>query len=152
MQAQSEELQVQNEELQSQSEELHEAYELIQESENKFRTLAENSPDLIARFDRQNRCLYANPAIEEFYATPAIAKFYNCSPDELIGKTNPELRMDPEMAKFSEKQRENVFTTGKNKIMEFHHTSPQGKEYYFNTQIVPEFVDGEVNLRSCYFP
>ncbi len=28
--------------------------------------------------------------------------------------------------------------------MEFHHTSPQGKEYYFNTQIVPEFADGEV--------
>ena len=28
--------------------------------------------------------------------------------------------------------------------MEFHHISPQGKEYYFNTQIVPEFVDGEV--------
>ena len=28
--------------------------------------------------------------------------------------------------------------------MEFHYTSPQGKEYYFNTQIVPEFVDGEV--------
>ncbi|MHB8101147.1 MAG: PAS domain S-box protein [Methanosarcina sp.] len=136
LQAQSEEIQVQNEEFQSQSEELHEAYELILESENKFRTLAENSPDLIARFDRQNRCLYANPA---------IAKFYNCSPDEFIGKTNPELRMDPEMAKFSEKQRENVFTTGKNKIMEFHHTSPQGKEYYFNTQIVPEFVDGEVN-------
>ncbi len=144
LQAQSEELQVQNEELQSQSEELHEAYELILESENKFRTLAENSPDLIARFDRQNRCLYANPAIEKFYATPAIAKFYNCSPDELIGKTNPELRMDPEMAKFSEKQRENVFTTGKNKIMEFHHTSPQGKEYYFNTQIVPEIIDGKI--------
>ena len=32
---------------------------------------------------------------------------------EIIGKTNYELRIDPEMAKFSEKQRENVFTTGK---------------------------------------
>ena len=48
------------------------------------------------------------------------------------------------MVKFSEKQRENVFTTGKPETMEFHYTSPQGKEYYFNTQIVPEFVDGEV--------
>ena len=28
--------------------------------------------------------------------------------------------------------------------MEFHYTSPQGKEYYFNTRIVPEFVDGKV--------
>ena len=128
LQAQSEELQVQNEELQSQSEELHEAYELLHESENKFRTLAENSPDLIARFDRQNRS-YVCIKFSARRMEP-----YGCSPDEIIGKTNPELGMDPEMAKFSEKQRENVFTTGKNKIMEFHHTSPQGKEYYFNTQ------------------
>ena len=108
VQAQSEELQVQNEELQAQSEELHESNEALRESENKFRTLAENSPDLIARFDRQNRCLYANPA---------NAKFYGHSLDKLIGKINPELERDPEMANFSEKQRENVFTTGKNKIM-----------------------------------
>ena len=58
---------MQNEELRAQSEELHEANELLHESENKFRTLAENSPDLIARFDRQNRCIYANPAIAELY-------------------------------------------------------------------------------------
>jgi len=59
IQAQSEELQVSNEELRTQSDELHEANTLLHASENKFRTLAENSPYLIARFDRQNRCLYA---------------------------------------------------------------------------------------------
>ena len=62
IQVQSEELHVYNEELQVQSEELQEANKLLHESENKFRTLAENSPDLIARFDRQNRCIYANPS------------------------------------------------------------------------------------------
>ncbi len=56
------------------------------------------------------------------------------------------------MAKFSERQHEKVLTTGKNKIMELHHISPKGKDYYFNTQIVPEFVDGKVTLCSCYFP
>ena len=55
-----------------------------------------------------------------------------------------ELGMDPEKVKFWEEQYENVFTTGKPKIMEFHYTSPQGKKYYFNTQIVPEFVNGKV--------
>jgi len=95
-----------------------------------------NSPDVIARFDKQNRHIYINPAAAEFYGSP---------PEEIIGKINHELRIDLETAKFLEKQRENVFTTGKKKIMEFHYTSPQGKEYYFNTQIVPEFVDGEVN-------
>jgi GAF domain-containing protein len=54
VQEQSEELQVSNEELRVQSDELREANTLLHDNENKFRTLAENSPDLIARFDRQN--------------------------------------------------------------------------------------------------
>jgi hypothetical protein len=48
VQVQSEELQVSNEELRVQSDELHEANKLLHANENKFRTLAENSPDLIA--------------------------------------------------------------------------------------------------------
>ena len=88
---QSEELHVSNEELRVQSDELHEANTSLYYSENKFRTLAENSPDLIARFDRQRRCIYANPTITKCYATPAIVQFYNRSVDELIGKTNSEL-------------------------------------------------------------
>ena len=90
-QVQSEELHVSNEELRVQSDELHEANTSLYYSENKFRTLAENSPDLIARFDRQRRCIYANPTITKCYATPAIVQFYNRSVDELIGKTNSEL-------------------------------------------------------------
>jgi len=144
IQVQSEELQVSNEELRTQSDELHEANTLLHASENKFRTLAENSPDLIARFDRQNRCLYANPAIMKFYATPAIVQFYGRSVEDLIGKTNSGLRMDPEIAKFSEKQRADVFITGRPETVEFQYKSSQGQEYYFNTQVVPEFVDGEV--------
>ncbi|MDQ1276443.1 MAG: hypothetical protein QG610_2021, partial [Euryarchaeota archaeon] len=67
IQKQSEELQVFNEELQVQSEELHEANEALQKSEKRFRTLAENSPDVITRFDRENRHMYANPAAAEAY-------------------------------------------------------------------------------------
>jgi len=144
IQVQSEELQVSNEELRTQSDELHEANTLLHASENKFRTLTENSPDLIARFDRQNRCLYANPAIMKFYATPAIVQFYGRSVEDLIGETNSGLRIDPEIAKFSEKQRADVFITGRPETVEFQYKSPQGQEYYFNTQVVPEFVDGEV--------
>jgi len=135
LQAQSEEIQMQNEELQAQAEELNEAYELLRKSEERFRTLAENSPDVISRFDRQNRHLYVNPAAAEPYGR---------SPEEIIGKTNSELGMDPELVKFWEGHYQTVSTSGKTEKMEFHYTSPQGKEYYFNTRIVPEFVDGEV--------
>ena len=143
-QAQSEEIQVQYEELQAQSEDLHEAYSLVNVSEIKFRTLAENSPDLIARFDRQNHCLYANPAAMTFYDIPDIAEFYDISVDELANRTHFEIQIDPEMLKLSEKQRANVFTTGKPEAMESHYISLQGKEYYFDLKIVPEFIDGEV--------
>jgi PAS domain S-box-containing protein len=144
LQNQSEELQVSNEELRVQSDELSEANTLLHDNENKFRTLAENSPDLIARFDKQNRCIYANPAIAKLYIKPPIAEFYGWSMDECIDKTNYEPIRELEIAKFSEKQREDVFTIGKPEITEFQYTTPQGKKCYFNTRIIPEFVDSEV--------
>ena len=129
------ELHVQSDELLAQSEELQEANKALHESETNYRRLAENSPDVIARFDRQKRYIYANPAAEEPYGW---------SLNEIIGKTHDELITDSEEVKLWGKYHEDVLTTGKNKVIEFYHTSPQGKKYYFNTQIVPEFVDGEV--------
>ncbi len=55
--------------------------EALEEKERQFRTLVENSPDLIARFDATSRCLYANPA---------LAARTNCEPAELIGMTPGE--------------------------------------------------------------
>ena len=123
------------EELKTQSEELKEANEALHKNEERFRTLTENSPDVIVRFDRQKRHIYANPAAAEPYGKPQ---------EEISGKTNSELGMDPEQVKFWEIHYEDVFTTGKPRTMEFHYKSPEGKEYYFNTRIVPEFVDGKV--------
>ena len=144
IQTQSEELHVSNEELRVQQDELNEANVLLHDSVTGFRTLAENSPDLIARFDRQNHCLYANPAITLFYDIPLIATFYGLSAKEFASKNNLEVHIEPEMMKLSEKQRDNVFSTGKPEAMEFHYTSPQGQEYYFDTKVVPEFIGGKV--------
>ncbi|WP_410509125.1 PAS domain S-box protein [Methanosarcina hadiensis] len=108
----------------------------LAEREERFRTLAENSPDMIARFDRQNRHLYVNPA---------SAEIYGCPQEKVVGKTHCELGRNPEQVKFWEEHHEKVFVTGKSETMEFEYTSPQGKKYYFNTRIVPEFDGGEVS-------
>ena len=132
---QSEDLQVFNEELQAQSEELKVTNEALHESEKRFRTLAENSPDAIARFDVQNRHTYANPA---------AAKVYGLSQEEIIGKTLGKLRRDTEQVRLLETYYEIVFATGKTKKIEFQYMSPTGNEYYFSTRIIPEFADDKV--------
>lgn len=111
------------------------AEEALLRSENEFRALAENSPDIIARFDAQNRYMYINPIAAEIYGFPQ---------EGIIGKTNIELGRDPEHVKFWEENHQQVFATGKPRTMEFQYISPQGKEYYFNTKIVPEFIGREV--------
>lgn len=54
----------------------------LKRSEQLFRTLTENFPDFIARFDRDGRYLYANPAVTRAYGLPQEA---------LIGKRPSEL-------------------------------------------------------------
>jgi PAS domain S-box-containing protein len=115
---------------------LRQAEKALKRRENEFLILAENSPDVIVRFDRQYRHLYANHA---------AANVYGCSHEEIIGKTLNELGSDPVKTKLWEECHEKAFATGKPETMEFEYISPGGKEYYFNTRIVPEFVDGEVS-------
>ena len=50
----------------------------IKENERRFRTLAENFPDFVVRFDRDGRHVYVNPAVEKAFGLPATA---------IVGKT-----------------------------------------------------------------
>lgn len=61
------------------------AEEDLAASEREFRTLAENTPDSILRYDRACRCIYANPRIEKTLGLPMGA---------MIGKTPMELFPD----------------------------------------------------------
>lgn len=53
----------------------------IKENEQRFRRLAENFPDFVMRFDRDNQCTYVNPAAEKAFGVPA---------ETIIGKRLPE--------------------------------------------------------------
>ncbi|MFJ2363510.1 EAL domain-containing protein [Pseudomonas sp. NPDC087697] len=51
--------------------ELRRAEQALRIREQEFRTLVENSPDVIVRYDREGRRVYINPAFEQLYGIPA---------------------------------------------------------------------------------
>jgi signal transduction histidine kinase len=57
--------------LRQEIEEREQAEAALRDSERKFRTLAENSPDLIIRYDRDWRRVYVNPAYTALFKTSA---------------------------------------------------------------------------------
>ena len=60
----------------------------LHQQEMEFRTLAENSPDNIARYDRQGRPIYINPRLAAFLGCDP------CDPTGPYGKTCQELYPD----------------------------------------------------------
>ena len=109
--------------------------EKLRKSEESFRALVENSPDIIGRFDHQLRHLYVNPAVELATGIP---------PEAFLGKTHRDLGMPEEIVTFFQDALQSVFTTGQERLIEFGFPSPNGIQYY-QSRIVPEFnSDGTI--------
>lgn len=115
--------------LQSQTLELAQANEQLQQREREFRTLVENTPDIIARFDGQLCCLYVNPA----NADQLGLEIESCP-----GKSVFELGYPPEMAQFLETALQTVFDTRQTTVSEFR-LLYQGAWKSYQTYLVPEF-------------
>lgn len=126
--------------VQERTRELQEANALLQQREREFRTLVENTPDVITRHDRQYRCLYINPASTQSLGMP---------PEFFIGKTPSELGYPDDLAHFWENSLENVFTTGQMQIDEFNVTNGDEIQSY-QVCVVPELelVPEQENDRS----
>ena len=104
-------------------------------AEEQLRILVNNTPDLITRWDRELRLLFANSAFEQKTGSPIA---------DLLGKTSQEMNQPDEIAvPYMEKLRQ-TFQTG---LEQAHYNSfltPQGEALYFS-QMVPEFApDGSV--------
>lgn len=86
-------------------------YEIaLQESEVTFKALAENSLDIIMRFDRNYKHLYVNPAVH------SVTSY---TPEQLIGKSFSELKRAKSLAPFLNSALEKVFSTAKSHQIEF---------------------------------
>jgi diguanylate cyclase (GGDEF)-like protein/PAS domain S-box-containing protein len=103
--------------------------------EQEFRSLAENSSDIIARFDRDLRRIYVNRAVEALTKRPR---------EELVGKTHRELGLPEPLVDALDRPLKEVFATGEPRMAEAVVPTPKG-ERYLEARIVPEFDNtGEV--------
>ncbi|MCL1475486.1 PAS domain S-box protein [Argonema antarcticum] len=108
--------------------------------EQEFKAMVENSPDMIARFDKELRHIYVNPAIERATGIPA---------PKFIGKTNSELEIPQEICSYWEENIRYVFETGSERVMEYEFPN-QGEIQYYQSRLVPEFAkDGSIEYAIC---
>ncbi|HOX57635.1 MAG TPA: PAS domain S-box protein [Candidatus Paceibacterota bacterium] len=109
------------------------AREALQASEERYRALAESSPDVIFILDRDHRVRYANAA---------AAGLWNCQPANLIGQPLRELH--PSKVGLGHAQAvEGVFTTGQPAHREVLDSYPAGKRW-IAIHLVPLFGDDQI--------
>jgi PAS domain S-box-containing protein len=102
--------------------------ERLHRHEREFKTLVENSPDIISRIDRQMRHLYVNPAMS------AIGGF---EPSAYIGKTKADLGLPESVVSAWDKAVQAVFDTGVEQRFDFDHMI-DGRMRYFSARTIPE--------------
>jgi PAS domain S-box-containing protein len=108
--------------------EVREGATLLHQAEEQFKTLVENLPDVVARFDPDLRHLYISPAVQRMTGRP---------PQDFVGRTNRELGMPSELAELWDAALRKVFATGQPERLEFAFPAPDGTRH-FDSRLVPE--------------
>lgn len=110
----------------------------LEESERQYRTLVENTPDTIARYDVQCRRIFANPKMIEELGGENNERILFSTPKECPGGKNA--------AEYQNRIAQ-VFIDGKNANFELSWKSSTGKELISYVRLTPEF-DNQNNVVS----
>jgi diguanylate cyclase (GGDEF)-like protein/PAS domain S-box-containing protein len=106
----------------------------LRASEQRYRTVVESSPAIIARFDRDRRLTYVSPAFESLTGIP---------PDDVMGHTASIFGVADEGQWANALDR--VFSNGERLDTEWEVPLPDGGNMWFQSRAVPEFgEDGAV--------
>jgi PAS domain S-box-containing protein len=103
----------------------------LKDSERRFRTLAENAPDIIARLNEEMRILYVNRPVENVLGIP---------PSEFVGQTIDDLGLPDELVRTWTREIQEVFRSGKVRHIEFNYGAARGTRHY-SAILVPEFEE-----------
>jgi sigma-B regulation protein RsbU (phosphoserine phosphatase) len=104
------------------------AEDALREREVEFRMLAENSPDIIARFDRSRRFLYVNESVQ---------RLLGISPDALTGARIDDEVFFPAMAGSWSGAIDSAFA-GSDTTLAFSYQASDGSLREFQSRVVPE--------------
>lgn len=105
--------------------------------ERELQTLADNSPDILTRFDRTLRHVFVNAAVERVTGRPRAS---------FLGRTNRELGMPLHLCDHWEAIIGRVFVEKRAQQFEFRFDGPEGTRF-FEARFVPELdPNGEVEF------
>lgn len=102
----------------------------LRRREEEFRALSENLPDVIIRFDRRLRCIYANAA---------AVRVMNLNPQEVLGRSIMEMNLPGAIAAQWNKSLGYVLQMRQTDIFEFSLSSDAGTRHY-QVRVVPELT------------
>ena len=101
----------------------------LAQRERELRSVTENTPDVLARFDSRFRHLFVNSVIEKITGRTVA---------EIVGKTNRELDMPEQLCDEWDKALRHVFDHGVSQSLDFSFPTPAGVRQ-FSCRLVPEF-------------
>ncbi|HEX2530974.1 MAG TPA: PAS domain-containing protein [Burkholderiaceae bacterium] len=107
---------------------LRRAEDQLYRRELEFKTLVENSPDVISRIDRAMRHLYVNPAIESAFGM---------KPAAYLGKTKAELGFPGDVVDIWNQAAQKAFEAGAEQTFQYALVTG-GKTRHFSTRVIPE--------------
>ena len=96
----------------------------------ELRSVTENTPDLLTRFDRQCRHIFANSVIERIIGHPVA---------EVLGKTHRQLGLPKTLCDPWETAIRYVFDHGTHSVLDFSLQTPRDGVRHFSCRLVPEF-------------
>ncbi|MFO7817308.1 MAG: PAS domain S-box protein [Desulfovibrionales bacterium] len=113
------------------------AEENLKNSEAMYKSLVLGLPDIVMRFDRQGKHLFASENIQQILDWPA---------EKYVGRTHREIGFDEDICTFWEESIGRIFQQGQPVEDEF--SLQEKKELrHFNRRLIPEF-DARGNVRS----